>query len=426
MPTRPAYKKVAAADSPFGGLSVIGNAHPSFVDLDGDGDLDLMVGASDGLVHVFPNAGSSSSPVFPGEGSAGDLDGDGVADATTNSASFDFEVDAGAYDPDTSPAAFAAALATEMGDPFTADDVTVTAVQNADGTWTVSAELDSGKDAAAAQDAADKITAMTPAQVEDVLGLSDGSVNSKTDATVTPAFGEIATNTVSFKFLVDADSYDEATSPAAFAAALATEMGAPFTADDLTVTAVDIGDGTWVVSAELDAGDDAAAAQSAADKITAMTPAELATVLGLSDGSVPEIKDEIKVEKIYGEKNTGGTPLLLNALPPRLVRSTFVRLQMTSEVDLQTIPAYKRPEEGKNFAAAISKALGLSELGLSATNVQMAAGSTVITLDVGAADEAKEPAEEPIAAGARLTCLLSEPPPRGGLDNTDLGKGLQA
>ena len=48
-PKRPAYKKVAAADSPFGGLSVIGNAHPSFVDLDGDGDLDLMVLS---LIHI--------------------------------------------------------------------------------------------------------------------------------------------------------------------------------------------------------------------------------------------------------------------------------------------------------------------------------------------------------------------------------------
>ena len=531
--TRPAYKVVAAADSPFGGLSVSGNAHPSFVDLDGDGDLDLMVGASDGLLHVFPNAGSSSSPVFPGEGSAGDVDGDGVADAATNSVSFGFEVDAGAYDPATSPASFAAALAAEMGAPFTADDFTVTAVQNGDGTWAVSVELDAGDDAAAAQSAADKITAMTPAELATVLGLTDGSVNSNTPATVTPAFGEIAnTNTVSFGFQLDAGSYDPATSPAAFAAALAAEMGAAFTAADFTVTAVQNADGTWAVSVELDAGDDAAAAQSAADKISAMTAAELATVLGLTDGSVGSITDAT-VEKTYGEKNTvsfgfevdagaydpatspasfaaalaaemgapftaddftvtavqngdgtwavsveldagddaeaaqyaadtisamtpaelatvlgltdgsvgsitpptvektggnsgSGKPLLLNALPPHLVRSTFVRLQMTSAVAIDSIQPYERAAKEAELAAAISKALGLSELLLSSSVVQIAAGSTVVTLDLGAADEAVEPAEEPIAAGIRLTCLLSMPAPRGGLDNTDLGAGLQA
>ena len=96
---------------------------------------------------------------------------------------------------------------------------------------------------------------MTPAELATVLGLSDGSVNSNTPATVTPAFGEIAnTNTVSFGFQLDADSYDAATYPASFAAALAAEMGAAFTADDFTVTAVDNLDGTWAVSVEVDAG----------------------------------------------------------------------------------------------------------------------------------------------------------------------------
>ena len=72
------------------------------------------------------------------------------------------------------------------------------------------------------------------------------------------------------------------------------------------MTAVQNGDGTWAVSVELDAGDDAAAAQSAADTSSAMTPAELATVLGLSDGSVSS-NTGASVEK------TGG-----KALPPGL------------------------------------------------------------------------------------------------------------
>ena len=64
-------------------------------------------------------------------------------------------------------------------------------------TWTVSVELDAGGNAAAAQSAADRITAMAPAELATVLGL----------------------NTVSFGFQLAAGSYDPATSPAAFAAA---------------------------------------------------------------------------------------------------------------------------------------------------------------------------------------------------------------
>ena len=88
--------------------------------------------------------------------------------------SFGFEVDAGAYDPATSPAALAAALVAELGAHFTAADITVIAVQNGDGTWTVSVELDAGDNAAAAQDAADRLNAMTPAELATALGLLVG------------------------------------------------------------------------------------------------------------------------------------------------------------------------------------------------------------------------------------------------------------
>ena len=533
---KPAYSLVAAADSPFGRLSVSGNAHPTFVDIDGDGDLDLMVGGSDGLLHVFPNSGDSLYPVFHGEASAGDLDGNGVADAATNTVSFGFEVDADSYDPATSPASYAAALAVELGAPFTAADITVTAVQNADGTWAVSVELDAGKSGAAAQNAADKVTAMTPAELAVVLGLPDGSVSTITPATVAPAFGEIATNTVSFGFEVDADSYDPATSPASYAAALAAEVGDPFTAADFTVTAVKNADGTWAVSVELDAGDNAAAAQNAANKVTIMTPTELAVVLGLPDGSVSSITPAT-VEKTYGEKNTvsfgfemdadsydpgsspasfaaalavelgapftaaditvtavqnadgtwavsveidagddaaaaqyaadklaamtpaelgnvlgryaqyaagsvnsitpatvektggnslGGssTPLLLNSLPLFLVQSSFVRLQVAAALELDGFAAGNYEAGAAAFGAALGALFGLS--GLSAAVVQMAAGSLVVTFDLGSADTAVVPAEDPLAAGIRLSCLLDLPPPRGGLDNTPVGAALLA
>merc|ERR1719486_1024204 len=163
------------------------------------------------------------------------------------SVSFGFDVAADEYDPATSPAAYAAALAEKMGVPFTADDFTVTAVKNDDGTWSVSVAVDAGDDAAAAHRAADKLSKTTPAQLEDALGLTPGSVEADSiSAASAVEYGGVETekNTVSFGFDVAADEYDPATSPAAYAAALAAEMGRPFKADDFTVTALKNADGT--------------------------------------------------------------------------------------------------------------------------------------------------------------------------------------
>jgi len=88
---------------------------------------------------------------------------DGAKEQTT--VSVGFEVAADAYDPaaasgPTSPAGYAAALAAEMG--VDAADITVTAVQNADGTWTVTAEVDAGEDSAGAAAAVEAFNALTP------------------------------------------------------------------------------------------------------------------------------------------------------------------------------------------------------------------------------------------------------------------------
>ena len=208
-----------------------------------------------------------------------------TAEATV---SWGFDVAAGDYDPATSPAAYAAALAEKMGEPFTADDFTVTAVQNADGNYSVSVAIDAGDDAAAAHGAADKLSSTLPAELETALGLTAGSVSSISPAAVAVEYGGVETekHTVSWGFDVGADDYDPATSPAAYAAALAAEMGRPFKADDFTVTAVRNADGTWSVSVDVDAGDDAAAAQKAAAELSAKTPAELETALNLEAGAV--------------------------------------------------------------------------------------------------------------------------------------------
>ena len=77
----PAFTEVTGASSPFDGVSVADNSVPAFVDLDGDGDFDLFIGASSdpsydfgtfpdythtglGLVRYFQNTGTATTPSF--------------------------------------------------------------------------------------------------------------------------------------------------------------------------------------------------------------------------------------------------------------------------------------------------------------------------------------------------------------------------
>jgi hypothetical protein len=93
-PTAPVFGPPAA--SPFGLTDVGGYSSPTLGDLDGDGDLDAVVGGLDGGSSFFENTGSASAPAFAppvtmpfGLGDVGylaspdlaDIDGDGDLDA---------------------------------------------------------------------------------------------------------------------------------------------------------------------------------------------------------------------------------------------------------------------------------------------------------------------------------------------------------
>ncbi len=116
--SKPSPRFDAPSANPFGLADVGVSSAPRFADLDGDGDLDGFVGASSGATYFFPNSGSATNAAF-GNASAGsfglgsvgadstpafgDLDGDGDLDALVGSAAGDLDLfanDGSATSPD--------------------------------------------------------------------------------------------------------------------------------------------------------------------------------------------------------------------------------------------------------------------------------------------------------------------------------------
>lgn len=95
--TEPLFSRAVGASSPFDSIDVGDRAVPTFGDIDGDGDYDLVVGASDGTIRFLENTGSAQLAQFsertgssnPFDGvdvgsfaspSLADIDGDGDLD----------------------------------------------------------------------------------------------------------------------------------------------------------------------------------------------------------------------------------------------------------------------------------------------------------------------------------------------------------
>ncbi len=94
----PVFAEQVGSTNPFNGIDVGGSSKPSFADLDGDGDLDALIGQTGGILMYYRNTGTATAPVFTEQVGAAnpfngvdvggysvstfaDLDGDGDLDA---------------------------------------------------------------------------------------------------------------------------------------------------------------------------------------------------------------------------------------------------------------------------------------------------------------------------------------------------------
>lgn len=79
----PVFTLQSGASNPLNGV-VIDHAAPAFVDIDGDGDKDVFIGAFDGTITYYKNTGTSAAPVFTLQsGGANPLNGVSVSNSAS-------------------------------------------------------------------------------------------------------------------------------------------------------------------------------------------------------------------------------------------------------------------------------------------------------------------------------------------------------
>lgn len=69
----PVFTLQSGASNPFNGVDVGDYAAPAFADIDGDGDKDALIGAGDGTLKYYKNTGTAAAPVFTLQSGAADI-----------------------------------------------------------------------------------------------------------------------------------------------------------------------------------------------------------------------------------------------------------------------------------------------------------------------------------------------------------------
>ncbi|NYT27919.1 MAG: VCBS repeat-containing protein [Candidatus Thiodubiliella endoseptemdiera] len=62
--SNPAYEVKTGDDNPFNSIDVGDFSKPTLADIDGDGDLDLVVGGYNGTLKYYQNTGTTSNPAY--------------------------------------------------------------------------------------------------------------------------------------------------------------------------------------------------------------------------------------------------------------------------------------------------------------------------------------------------------------------------